>query len=161
MFAGAVGTVAVIVMALVGLALSFLFTVIPARGNWHFDVAYLAGADGAAESGINIALNYLLVLLVLVPFSWLALALLAVVPGIVIGLVYESLDKLFPQQKPVTWVIYAMAAVAALPSSIIATQAQFDYVPFIWVLASLLIGIATCLLTLEYRSRRGGDTIDG
>lgn len=31
-------------------------------------------------------------------------------PGVVIELVYESLRTFFPQQKLVTWLIYAMAA---------------------------------------------------
>jgi hypothetical protein len=42
--------------------------------------------------------------------------------------------------------------VAALPSSVLATQAQFEYVPYIWVVGSLIIGIATVHLALQHRS---------
>ena len=46
-----------------------------------------------------------------------------------------------------------------ISGSIIAIQAQFECVPFIWGLASLFIGIATSLLTLKYLSRRGSGMI--
>lgn len=153
-FAGAAGTVAIITMMLVGLALSALFTEIPASGNWHFLVALIAGVSESEHSWIAIAPPYLLVLFAMVLVSWLGLALVAVAPGIVVGLVYELLHKFLPRRL-VSWIIYAVAGVGALPSSVFATQSQFERVPYIWVPAALLIGICTCIPTLAYRRHRG------
>ena len=152
MFAGAVGTVAIIVVMLLGLALSALVATIPIRGNWHITALWWVKGMDSPETALEDSLEYFALVLTLVPLSWLALAVMAIVPGIVIGLVYETLNGWFPKQWLVRWLVYAMASVAALPSSALATQAQFEYVPYIWVVGSLAIGIATVHLTLQYRS---------
>lgn len=152
MYAGAVGTVAILVVTFLGFALSALIGSIPLRGNWHATALWWVKSTASPETALEDAVEYFAVVLMLVPLSWLVLAVMAIVPGIVIGLVYEWLNRGFPGQWLVRWLIYAMASVAALPSSVLATQAQFEYVPYIWVVGSLIIGIATVHLTLQHRS---------
>ena len=147
-FAGAVGSAMLIVVAALFSGLELLRTTLPQlnsvfRGDGIFSGFEKAMSNGFEYFGISLGMLFII---------WILLALSAVVPATIVGLVYELLNKSLRSEKIVLTATYALAALFSAAYGIAAMGWQFDGIPFLYVPLGLVTGLIACNITLRFRS---------
>jgi len=147
MFAGAVGAAVLIVVSAVFSALELLRSSAPQLSALFRGDGMLSGFEKAISNG----LEYLGASIFLLFFVWILLALSAVVPATIVGLVYEVLNKYLRFKKVVLTITYCLAALFSAAYGVAAMGAQHDGMPFIYVPLALATGLIACNITLRFR----------
>lgn len=146
-FAGAVGSVILIVVAALFSGLELLRTTLPHlnsvfRGDGIFSGFEKAMSNGFEYFGISLGMLFII---------WILLALSAVFPATVVGLVYELLKKYLRSEKIVLTITYGLAALFSAAYGIAAKGLQYDGMPLLYVPLALATGLIACKLTLRFR----------
>ena len=146
-FAGAVGSLILIGGTALLAALELLRSSIPRLNEVFQEDGLLSGFERAVSNGIeSLVVSFVMLFLV-----WILLALCALVPATIVGLVYEVLNKYLRSEKVVLAVTYGLAGLFATVYGVFAMGWQLDGIPFLYVPLGLVTGLIACNITLRFR----------
>ena len=146
-FAGAVGSLILVGGTALLAALDLLRSSIPGLKEVFQEDGLLSGFERAVSNGIeSLVVSFVMLFLV-----WILLALCALVPATIVGLVYEVLNKYLRSEKVVLAVTYGLAGLFATVYGVFAMGWQLDGIPFLYVPLGLVTGLIACNITLRFR----------
>lgn len=146
-FAGAVGSLILIGGTATLAAFDLLRSFVPQVNAVFQENGILSGFERAVSNGLeSLVVSFVMLFLV-----WILLALCALVPATIVGVVYEVLNKYLRSEKVVLLVTYGLAGLFATVYGIFAMGWQLDGIPFLYVPLGFVTGLIACNITLRFR----------
>jgi hypothetical protein len=104
-------------------------------------------------SAWELGYSLFILLFIIVPLSSCLIAVVAVIPSLVTGLIHRAISARVSNRGSIVTLTCAVGATIVIPYGFFAKSLSFDGEPWLWIPISMLVGALSCLLTLQVYSR--------
>jgi hypothetical protein len=104
-------------------------------------------------SAWELGYSLFILLFIIVPLSSCLIAVVAIIPSLVTGLIHRAISACVSNRKSIIAITCAVGGTIVIPYGFFAKSLSFDGEPWLWIPISMLVGALSCLLTLRVYSR--------
>lgn len=110
-------------------------------------------SDLMPASAWELGYSLFISLFIVVPLSSCLIAVIAVIPSLVTGLIHRAISARVSNRRSVVRLTCAVGGTIVIPYGFFAKSLSFDGEPWLWIPISMLVGALACFLTLRLYSR--------